>query len=316
MIDTNNIFKSKKGGEMNNIEYASEQFKQIIWPDFSKHFRSGSSSPSYLADIKEFMLLYETDFLLVNSEMVADYFQKLQSKVDKGELQPSTMAKKFRELHSLTLFILERKDDYGIASTFQNHFYPYLKKVAEVEKLARVIPMNHMDRILNVAQDDLMVYCIFVFLQRVGLSSTEVIDLQLGDFMLYKNGVYVSITRRKEPCFVPEDVYKIFLQYVAVREDLEYLFYNSRRKKLNTMYISRLLKKYTRAAGVPSYSAEMLRNSCAYTMFAYNVTPEQVARQMGISSMHVKRYQSGHYKDKLMRAANSLVKINVEPPSR
>jgi len=77
-----------------------------------------------------------------------------------GQIFLSTMAKKFRELHSLTLFILERKDDYGIASTFQNHFYPYLKKIAEVEKLARVIPMNHMDRILNVTQDDLMVYCI------------------------------------------------------------------------------------------------------------------------------------------------------------
>ena len=123
--------------------------------------------------------------------------------------------------------------------------------------------------IFTKAQDDLQAYCIFALLQRVGLSSTEIVALKLGDIVAYDNGVYAELPSRKEPCFIPEDVFVILGKYIASRQDHEYLFYNSRGNKLNTMYISRLMKKYTDLANVPNYSAEALRNTCAVTMFAY-----------------------------------------------
>lgn len=305
---------------MNSIEinstYASEKFKQTIWPEFTSHFRNIISAASYRTDVTEFMELYQIDFLQINSKITEDYYTRLQEKVKSGMCQPGTMAKKFRELHSLALFIVKKREEYRIPNTFQDYFQPYLEYVAKLERYAKSIPVEHIDKLLVAAQGDLMAYCILVLLHRLGLSSTEIVDLKVKDFAAYDNGVYVNIKGREEPCFVPEDAFVILEQYISSRTEHEYLFYNSRRNKLNIMYISRLMKKYTQAAGIPGYSAEALRNSCAFTMFAYRGTPEQVARQMGITQIQIKRYKNLSYRDSLTRAANELVKIKIEPPSR
>ena len=80
------------------------------------------------------------------------------------------------------------------------------------------------------------------------------------------------------------------------------------------MYISRLNKKYTKLAGVPSYSAEALRNSCAFTMFSYNANAKQVAKQMGVTPTMIRRYQNVTYKENLLKNVNQLVKLKVELP--
>lgn len=296
--------------------YASDQFRQVIWPDFTAHFRNRSTEASYRTDVMEFMAIYEMDFLQITDRTVADYYARMQGKVESGLVQPSTMAKKFRELHSLAAFIYEEREHYQVPATFQDYFYPYLKHVAKIEKHAKSIPIDHIDRMLVAAQDDAMAYCILVLMQRVGLSSTEISELKAEDFSAYDNGVYVFVSDRNDSCFVPEDAFIILERYLAAREDHEYLFYNSRGNKLNTMFISRLMKKYTQAAGVPGYSAESLRNSCAVAMFAYNASPEQVAKQMGITEIQIKRYKNTAYRDSLMRAANGLVKIRVETPGK
>ena len=81
------------------------------------------------------------------------------------------------------------------------------------------------------------------------------------------------------------------------------------------MYFSRLMKKYTSLAGVPSYSAEALRNSCAYTMFAYHAKPEEVAKEMGVTETQIRRYKNLNYMNTSSRETRNLVKIKVEPPS-
>ena len=93
------------------------------------------------------------------------------------------------------------------------------------------------------------------------------------------------------------------------------MFYNKRGNKINSMYFSRLMKKYTSLAGVPSYSAEALRNSCAYTMFAYHAKPEEVAQEMGVTETQIRRYKNLNYMNTSSRETRNLVKIKVEPPS-
>lgn len=294
--------------------YASHLFAHKIWPDFAAHFQNSSSSASYQADVKEFMRMYQTDFLQVDSAMVGDYYRQMEEKIKNNSLKPSTMAKKFRELHSLAEFIEGQQEHYQIPDTFQDYFYPYLKAVAKVAQYAKSIPIEEIDRLFQAAKDNPMAYCIFALLHRVGLSSTEITGLKLENFIAYDNGVFASVPGRKNPCFIPEDVYAILEAYLAKRREHEYLFSNSRGNRLNTMYISRLMKRYTELAGVPNYSAEALRNSCAFTLFSYRATPEQVARQMGVTQIQIKRYKNMSYRDSLLQEANHLVKVKVEPP--
>ncbi len=300
---------------MNSI-YASEQLKQVIWSDFIKHFKNKNSTISYQSDIDEYMNYIQKDFLLQTNKDAQKFYNYLEQKINEGTIKPSTVAKKIRELHSLSDFICKNRTNYDLPETFTDVFHPYLDSLAKLEKYAKSIPVEHIDRILKAAQQDLMAYCILTLLYRVGLASTEVIELKVEHFEAYDNGVYAFIPKRKSPCYIPEDVYSILEQYMKSRQEHEYLFYNSRNNKLNIMYISRLNKKYTKLAGVPSYSAEALRNSCAFTMFAYNANAEQVAKQMGVTPTMIRRYQNVTYRENLLKNANQLVKLKVELPDR
>ena len=103
--------------------------------------------------------------------------------------------------------------------------------------------------------------------------------LKRDDFAVYGNEVFVSTDRRKDDCFIPADVSDILEHYIKEAETSEYLFVNRRGNPLNLMYISRMMKKYTTKAGIPSYSAESIRNTCGVTLFAYGAQPEQAARK-------------------------------------
>lgn len=229
-------------------------------------------------------------------------------------LQPATLSKKMRELNSFASYIVENRDYYDIPNNYQNHFAPYIKQVEKMSNFANSIPTEHIDKLLNAAQDDSMVYCLLSFLYRMGLSSTEIAELCPDDLAAYDNGVYLTVPGRLEACFVPEDVYRIILNYLPHRQENEYLFYNSRGNKLNTMYISRLMKKYTSMAEIPSYSAEALRNSCVYTMFSYHAKPELIAKEMGVTDSRIRRYNNANYIDTTSRTIRNLVKIKVELP--
>lgn len=296
--------------------YGSQLICQEIWQDFTTHFKSSTTKGSYQTDIREIMHYFKRDFLEIGRAEAEEYFHVLLRRVEENVLKPGTMAKKFRELHSFAAYICENKERYGIADTYEDVYYPYLKRVAKQEEYARSVPVEHIDRLLRVMEHDRMAYCIVVLLYRAGLSSTEIGELAPEDFGQYDNGVYADIKGRREACYIPEDAVRVLEQYMQEREENPCLFYNSRGNKLNTMYISRMLKAYARSAGLPAYSAESIRNTCAFTMSAYGVDGAQTAKQMGITQTHIKRYDGKVYKKGLSGAAAALVKVRVVPPEK
>ena len=296
--------------------YFLEKRMQEIWKNFISHFKNIGTAASYQSDLMEIMEYLEKGFLEITNEDVKEYFNYQMSKVDQRILQPSTLAKKIRELNSFSSYIVENREYLKVDASYENHFSPYLKKVNKISKFANSIPTEQIDQLLNAAQDDIMAYSIMSLLYRMGLSSTEIIELKTENFAAYDNGVYLKVKDREDACFVPEDVYKIVLEFLEQTggQDQEFLFLNSRGNQLNTMYISRLMKKYTTLAGIPSYSAEALRNSCVYTMFSYHAKPEQIAKEMGVTDSQIRRYNNKNYIDSTSREVRSLVKIKIELP--
>ena len=159
-----------------------------------------------------------------------------------------------------------------------------------------------------------MCYVILILLYRTGLTSTEIIDIRMQDLEELADGYYLWIRNRNEATFLPEDVITSLGLYLDERGDNDYLFYNKQGRQLNTMYISRIIKKYTTKAEIPSYSAEMLRNSCAFTLYAYGARDKQVAAQLGVTQTRIRRYKDMHYKTNIQKQAQHLVKLKVEPP--
>lgn len=297
-----------------NSFYASKLIGNCIWQDFTAHFKSETTQASYQTDIDEIMNHFQKDFLKICQEDIDAYFLWMQSRVENGFIQPATMAKKFRELHSFAEYICENREKYNIEKEFQDWYYIYLKQVTKQEKYAKSISVEHMDRLLEAAAEDEMAYTILVLLYRAGLSSSEIISLKRSDFAVYDNGTYVVTDKRKEPCYIPEDVFVILQHYMQKERDSGVLFVNRRGNPLNLMYISRMMKKYTAKAGIPSYSAESIRNTCGVNLFAYGAGAKQVAMQLGVTEMQIHRYKNLSYRDDLQRAANHLVKVQVLPP--
>jgi len=296
------------------ILHPDMKMSQQIWRDFTAHFKSDTTIHSYQSDIIEVCEYTDNKFVDIKTLDIQKYFEWLMYRVEKQELKPATMAKKFRECHSLAEYMSEKREKYKIEEGFDDYFYPYLTRVAKQEKLAKSIPIEEIDKLLEVSQKDLKAYVILILLYRIGLSSTEIVEIKSEDIEQYSDGYYVWIKSRNEACYLPDDVVEILMEYLFQRDANEYLFYNRAGRQLNTMYISRLMKKYTSQAGITSYSAEALRNSCGFTMYAYGAKDKQVARQLGITQMQIKRYDDVRYKNNIQKQAQNLVKIKVEPP--
>lgn len=291
-------------------------FCQQIWQDYIAHFRSETTVKTYEADIGGFMMFFNKDFRMLTQDDVKKYYEFMQERVEQKVVKPGTVAKKFRELHSFAEYVCENREKYHVGAEFDDFFYPYLKKLEKQKKFAKTVSIDQIDGLLKAAEDDLQAYLILVLLYRVGLTSTEIVGLKLEDFALYENGMYVSVEGRKPLCYVPEDAQVVLEKYLEESERKEYLFYNRRGNQLNLMYISRLLEKLAKKAGVPKCSAESIRNTCGVTLYAYGANASQVASQLGVTKLQIHRYKNEAYADDLQKAANHLVKVKVEPPNR
>ena len=301
---------------MNSI-FASTYFCQEIWLDFIAHFKSQNTANEYRNTVEEFLEYYQADFLSISSlDTALDYFCFLNTKVENKEIEPSTMTKKYRQIHSVAKYICKHRDKYSIPEDFQDYFSVYLSKLEPIAVINQSVPLEDIDKLLQMASDDIMTYCILCLIYRVGLTSVDITELKVEHFVAYDNGVYAFVPGRKEPCFIPEDVFTILDEYLRSRRDNTYLFYNNRGAKLNKMYISRMMKKYCRLAGIEEYNANQLRNACGYAMTSYNVDTNLISRQLGVMPHIIERYKDKSYADASMRVASSLVKIKVEPPNR
>lgn len=302
---------NKRGEGIMKSQFASE-LTMRIWIDFKSHFKSQTTEASYQSDLDEIMEYTGKDFLKLSCADVDNYYNYMKERIDEGQLKGSTAAKKFRELHSFAQYLCENRENYHIQS--EDLYEPYLKLLEKQEKLAKSVPVGDIDKLFEAAKNDRMTYCIFALLYRMGLSSTEIIELSSNDFYRYENGMYVEIQERRELSYVPEDVEEILLSYLEERTENKWLFYNRRGNQLNTMYISRLMKKYTSLAGIPNYSAQSLRNTCGFTLSSYGASPKQTAAQLGITTTQIQRYDGKAYKNQLQKDVQNLVHIKIVPP--
>lgn len=293
--------------------FESDFVNTEAWNFFRKRFKSETTEASYWSDINEFCRICGKPFDRINRKDVRDYYEKMRERISEEKITPLTLTKKFRELHSFSEALIEQGG--FLPEGAEDFFYPYLKNMAKEEKTARSIPIEEMDTLLKAASEDSMAYTILTLMYRAGLTSTEITELNgEEDFMLYDDGAYVILPQRREPCYIPEDAWMILTDYMAQREQHPSLFYNKRGGRLNSMYISRMMKKYCSRAGIKQYSAEAVRNCCAFNMFAYGASAEQVAGQMGRTEIQIRRYKGISYRGNLRKKANDLVKMRIEKP--
>lgn len=294
--------------------YASKKTKEEIWPEFSKRFRNTASHNVYFCDINEAMDYLEKDFIDFRQKDTDKYYNYLIKKTKSHLLKATTVKKKLNELHKFSEFIVEYKDAFGVSQEFEDFFKRYAVQYVADYETTELMPIQKVDAILQSARENLMDYLILSLAFRMTLKSTQIIELKKEDFIADPNGVYLIMPNKKDIKYVPEDIVVILEQYLEQREDKGFLFYNKWGRKLNKQYLHRMLRKHTKQAGVSDCSMQDLRNTGAGVMFAYGVESQHVAKQMGITAIHIKRYDNVLYKYNLMKEANDVVQLKILPP--
>lgn len=296
-----------------SLNFKEELVNTEMWKLFRNRFKSDTTEASYWSDIQEFCRITGKPFERCGKKDVKDYYEKMEDRVREGKLGSITLTKKFRELHSFAEFLMEEKGCFS--GNEYDYFYPYLKSMTKESETAGYVPVKDMDALLKAASCDRMAYAILVLMYRAGISSTEIIAMRgEDDFLQYGDGVYAVLSERKVPCFIPNDAWEILDEYMKKRERFGTLFYNRNGRPLNTMYISRMMKKYCERAGIKRYSAQAVRNSCAFNLYAYGATDTETAEQMGRTVQQIRRYRGALYHADLLKNTAGLVKIHIDKP--
>lgn len=288
---------------------------QEFWDRFAARLKNKNSPSVYFGDINQCMEIAEKDLLDFHQADADKYYHYLLEEVREGKLQATTMKKKIKELHKFSEFITEQ-DDYTVPDTFENFFYIYAVQYFQDEELRNLPQLEELDKLMDAAKGNIMQYAILAIAHRMGLKSTQVCGQKISDIVVDPNGAYFILDKRNA-CYVPEDVWKILKIYLETyRRDSrnDYLFYNTRGGKLNTQYISSMMKELCKRAGTRALSYTDIRNTCGAVLFAYGARPDQVAEQLGIGMTHIKRYENIVYRHNIQREASELVHLKVEPP--
>ena len=285
-----------------------------LWEAFTQHFRNSKTRETYFGDINEFVEMAQKDFLSIEAADVRRYYQEMKRRVEEQKIRSKTLEKKLKELHAFADFILTCRSDYDIPASFQDYFYSYLIYFDREDSVKEVFPIEHLDKMLKAAEEEYMTYAILVLCYRAGLLSTDICALKQQDFIEKEGHLYLILREKKEVVYLPKDVAEILKRYEAVRGENEYYFFNGRGNPLNTMYLHRMMRRITKKAGVPDYSAMDLRSAYAGTLYAYGADDGQVADQIRITQMHIKRYANEAFEEDLRQSAANLIKMIVIPP--
>ena len=131
--------QTRRQEQMKSI-YASKVLKQVIWRDFTVHFKAAPQRlPTRRILMKLWIIFIKTFWK--SMERMQGYISVGLRNVWPGErsfLEP--WQKKFRELHSFAAYICENKERYQVDEGYQDDYYPYLKMVAKQEKFVKKYP--------------------------------------------------------------------------------------------------------------------------------------------------------------------------------
>lgn len=288
---------------------------QEFWDRFAVRLKNKNSPSVYFGDINQCMEIVEKDLLEFCQADADKYYHYLLEEVRVGNLQTTTLKKKIKELHKFSEYITEQAET-SVPDSFDDFFYIYAVQYFKDEELRDLPQLDDLDKLMDAAKDNIMHYAILSIAHRMGLKSTQVCNQKIKDIVVDPNGAYF-ILNKTDVRFVPDDVWdilKIYLETYRTNSNIDYLFYNKRGTKLNTQYISAMMKALCKQAGIRAMSYTDIRNTCGAVLFAYNARPDQVAQQMGIGMAHIKRYNNVVYRNNIHRQTAQLVHLKVEPP--
>lgn len=268
-----------------------------IWPEFiAIKLKRNKTRNDYLFNINSICDYFRKDFLDITSSEAQKYFLHLSN--DKGNpLTIKTLHAKLSSLRSISEFIYENREKYGLSKYYQNVFYNVsLEEFDYYIDKEKIPTIEEMDQLLQACENDDMLFLIFSFILRCALTASEACSLTPKMIRVdARNHGFITFNKRNKYRYVkiPEDVMNLLTKYISKYGEHEYLFYNKNGKPLSIRSLQTRLKSKLLDAGIDKpYTLQDLRNAAIAYMLKCGAKSKDIAEYTGISDRWIYRYNN------------------------
>ncbi len=285
--------------------YLSDLFKNVIWPDYSQapnkvtnKIKNERTLKDYLRNVHYICASCKKDFIDIEAEDAENYFKKLAKEKKYTVRSRNSILVSLRNLSS---YIVEHREKYGLKN-YCNAFITVQSPEYDTYIKETELPTDEeINKIMTACEEDEMLTVIFMFINRMGLSASEVCNLSQGKIRMDgASRYYIDFSDKLHERFVkiPGDVMDSFLKYfnpstnpnVGVR-DATPLFLNKRKNRIQVRNLEMYLASMVKKAGIKKHiTLQDLRNAATARMLLNGAPADKVAEYTGISDRWIYRY--------------------------
>jgi len=247
-------------------DYCSEETKEYLYAYFEANKFSALTKVEVEKTISKICDFCGKDFLDIDRVDSEKFYRDM---VDRG-LTASTTNSIWSRCRKFATYLYKNSELIDYVSPFSDTI---LEKVPVRVNTNRIVGTSEVDKILEAAKDNLMVYVILSMAFRIAVSSSDFINLKKENVKFLEDGALLYFPKKhlhKEQVIpLPDDIAKLLKLYMDNQPyyDSEgHLFYNKWKSPLTMRNLDALVEKYRKAAGVEKYTLKDLRSRAILDM--------------------------------------------------
>lgn len=281
---------------------------------FLSTLSSQNTRKMFTSDLTQLSNFLEKPFVSVDEMDAKRFFDFMLEQIRLKKLRSNTVIKKFFEIHSLYQYLMEQE----LVSMDLFEKYLYLLKKRYPTNSITIPDLSSIDLLLSAAEENLMHYFIVSLVLRLGLIPSEICNLKLTDLVISDDicQIVVGSVKKARILELPQDLVAIQSLYLEQRTTTSnYLFVNKRNNPLNERYLERMITKLCQLANIPHLTFMDLRKLSAASQLTYEVSPKDVAYNLGIQQQSAELYNNLMTRS-FFRNTERYAKIYVKTPSK
>lgn len=259
--------------------------------EFSKSLKRVSTRKSYENTINRFLCYNGKNFTDATYEEVNAYISHMMQK----KMKASSIYNQISILSSFATYIIEN----GLCDTFFVNMFMEVERpfIETYIRPSRIPTIEELNRLLSAAKKKPEYYIIISLAAKLGLTDDEIFNLNIGDFIVDKNGnKFIRINKKTYVRNIPlsDDIASILNKYFSDKDTSDKeaaVFLSTRGTRLSDRTIRYNIIKINEKAGISApYTLQDLRNFAAAIMLKSGADEVDVANTLGIGLRWIQRY--------------------------
>ena len=272
-------------------EICSDEFKEYFFGCMqSKNKRTVDEYISYINIICKSL---GKDFMDITADDAQRHFASLASKLADGKLTRKTVCVRLSCYRTVAMYIEERE------SAYRNAFAKIIRPEVNADfDPSRIPTLADLDDLFTSIGNDRQTYLIVALASRVGLSTTSILSLTPSSVLNENGKTYLHFPPKsefKKDSFIqlPEDVAELmnnYLKCIAVKDNSDRIFKNSRGNNLTLKNLDVAVKKYVTKAGLNEYTMKDFRNRAILEMGLHGASISSLSDYTGLQPLRLESF--------------------------